>query len=212
MIELDRIAASMKSHYQMTFSTHGPTSKGADWGKEQELTLRYRTMLKVMDYDHGEQIHHPSVLDVGCGFGGLASFAASTGCNASFTGIDLVQGMLECAAARHPQHEWIQADIMSHDFSKDFDYVVCNGILTQKLDIGQQAMEDYAVALVERMFSLSRHGIAFNIMSDRVNFTVSNLFYLDPLQMLRHCLDHLSRKVVLDHAYPLYEYTIYVYR
>ncbi|HOX52647.1 MAG TPA: class I SAM-dependent methyltransferase [Fibrobacteria bacterium] len=208
----DLVAEAMGSHYRRTFSEFGPTSKGADWGKEEDLELRYRKMLNVMKHDHGSRIDRPTVLDVGCGFGGLASFAPSIGCDAAFTGIDLVREMLDCAATRHPDHDWIQGDAMRFDFSSDFDYVVCNGILTQKLQVGQQEMEEYACDLVKRMFSLARRGIAFNIMSDRVNFTVPNLFYKDPLWMTRYCMDNLSRKTVLDHAYPLYEYTLYVYR
>jgi SAM-dependent methyltransferase len=48
------------------------------------------------------------VLDVGCGLGDLAAAAAARG--AAATGVDLAEGMLAAARARHPQLELVLAD------------------------------------------------------------------------------------------------------
>jgi hypothetical protein len=62
------------------------------------------------------------------------------------------------------------------------------------------------------MFSLARHGIAFNMMSSHVNFMAPNLYYKNPLEITAFCATELSRRFRVDHAYPLYEFTMYVYR
>ena len=49
-------------------------------------------------------------------------------------------------------------------------------------------------------------------MTTHVNFTAPNLFYKNPLEMLAFCTTELSRKFKIDHAYPHYDYTMYVYR
>ncbi len=54
--------------------------------------------------------------------------------------------------------------------------------------------------------------IAFNFLSSYRTFTDPDLFYFDPAEMLDHCVKHLSRFVVLDHGYPLFECTTTVYR
>ena len=93
-----------------------------------------------------------------------------------------------------------------------FDYVVCNGILTQKLDVPGLAMDQFAARLIRRLFLLCERGIAFNVMTTKVNFFSNNLYYRNPSELLAWCMNELSPYVKLDHSYPLYEYTVYVYR
>ena len=59
---------------------------------------------------------------------------------------------------------------------------------------------------------MCRSGIAFNLITDQVDFREPQLFYADPTETLDFCRRALSRHVVIRHDYPLYEYTTYVYR
>ena len=45
-------------------------------------------------------------------------------------------------------------------------------------------MEAFARRLVRKLFDLCRYGIAFNMMSTRVNFMAPNLYYQNPVEML----------------------------
>jgi hypothetical protein len=49
-------------------------------------------------------------------------------------------------------------------------------------------------------------------MTSYVNYQASNLYYRNPAELLAWCMSQLTSKVRLDHAYPLYEYTVYLYR
>ena len=62
------------------------------------------------------------------------------------------------------------------------------------------------------MYDSCQLAIAFNMMSDNVDFRTENLYYSDAGEMLRFCRRELSPFVLLRDDYPLYEYTIYVYR
>jgi hypothetical protein len=73
-------------------------------------------------------------------------------------------------------------------------------------------MDRFARRLIRKMFSLARRGIAFNMMTSHVNFMAPNLYYKNPLEIIAFCASELSRRFRVDHAYPLYEYTVYVYR
>lgn len=129
-----------------------------------------------------------------------------------YHGIDLCQEMVAEAARRHPLATLACRDVLDLGGQPTFDYVVCNGVLTQKLHVTMPEMTRFAHAVIRRMFALARVGIAFNIMSTYVNFMVDRLYYRSPVEMLCWCMTELSPRVRLDHAYPLYEYTIYVYR
>lgn len=207
---MDTIAKNMKTHYEAAFTKFGPTSQGVDWGaKEENLRLRYDKMLAVLKDTHTR----PTILDVGCGYGGLYQYASTKGIPLTYTGIDVAKNMIDWAHQNIPQATMINDDFMAHAFgpSELFDFVVCNGILTQKLTTNTDDMNIYARKLIKKMFDVARVGIAFNIMTTKVNFMVDNLFYKNPGEMLAWCIDEISPKVVIDHSY-LYEYTVYIYK
>ena len=61
------------------------------------------------------------------------------------------------------------------------------------------------------MFRICNRGIAFNIMTTKVNYFSNNLYYKSPIEALSFCLNEITTKVKLDHNY-LYEYTLYLYK
>lgn len=203
------IAGQFKRHYGTTFATFGATARGVDWGREEDVVIRYQKMLSMSGLARGNVT---TLLDVGCGYGGLLDFALSEGHCISYTGIDVVESMILYGAARHRAARFIVGDVLEYAFSSKFDYVVCNGVLTQKLVASNKEMDRYANDIIRRLFDLCNVGIAFNIMTDQVNFRADNLYYRSPAEVLNFCREHLSRRVLLDHSYPLYEYTVFVYK
>jgi SAM-dependent methyltransferase len=207
---MDPISDALGRHYATTFTAHGPSSEGVDWGPdEKKLFLRYEKMLSIGSFT---RVNRPTLLDVGCGYGGLYSYANKKGFDLEYTGIDLAKNMVDWATENMSSGAFVHGDVLEHPFDVQFDYVVCNGILTQKLDAPGLAMDQFAARLIRRMFALCRVGIAFNMMTTKVNFYSNNLYYRNPAEMLSWCLSELSPHLKLDHAYPLYEYTIYAYR
>ena len=171
--------------------------------------LRYDKMLAVLPRDFGPVI---SLLDVGCGYGGLLTHAVNKGLAFRYTGIDVAENMIKWATANVPDARFVQGDILTHEFGQAFDYVVCNGILTQKLQVPGLEMDRYAARLIRRMFELCRKGVAFNVMTTKVNHFANNLYYRNPAELFSWCLSEITPYVRLDHAYPLYEFTMYLYR
>ncbi len=202
------ISTKMKVHYSQTFQEHGPNARGVDWGKEEDVHLRYGKMLAVSRYSEDDSY---TLLDVGCGYGGLLQYAREHGKAIQYTGIDLCESMIEFGREKFSHATFLCQDIMEYQTEKQFDYVVCNGILTQKLTASILDMDYFARQLIRKMYHLSKKGIAFNVMTNKVNFMVSNLYYKSPVEMVNFCMEEVSTKIILDHAYPLYEYTIYLY-
>jgi 2-polyprenyl-3-methyl-5-hydroxy-6-metoxy-1,4-benzoquinol methylase len=207
----DPITQQLREHYARTFEEHGATVRGVDWGTDDgRLRLRYEKMAAVIEPGPGPE---PTLLDVGCGFGGLFEYLRSAGTAVAYTGIDVVAEMVEHAAQAFPEAAFLCCDVFAYAPPNPFDYVVCNGILTQKLDASTAAMDVYAERLIKTMFILCRRGIAFNVMSTHVNYTVDNLYYRDPAELLAWCLENVTTRARLDHLYPpLHEYSLYLYR
>lgn len=209
---MNLITQTMKVHYEKIFEKYGANVQGVDWGRagdEKRLELRYEKMLQIVHVaDSGRSC---SVLDVGCGYGGLYQYAMKQGYSLEYTGIDICENMIEYAERKYGGGVFVCGDILETNLEQGFDFVICNGILTQKLDISIRDMDLYARQLIQRMWELSKKGIVFNVMKSQVDFMNDNLYYKSPLEMIAYCMT-LTNKFVLDSSYPLYEYSIYLYK
>jgi SAM-dependent methyltransferase len=207
---MDSISKSLREHYEKTFQQYGATSKGVDWGENEECQyLRYEKMLALIE---SGQTEVPTILDVGCGYGGLLDYAYKNEIVLQYTGIDVAENMILWAREAFPKATLIAGDIFETEIIQRFDYVVCNGILTQKLDVAGLIMDEFASRLIRRMFELCLNGIAFNVMTTKVNYFSNNLYYRNPAELLSWCMTEITPHVRLDHAYPLFEYTMYLFR
>lgn len=212
---VDPITAALKDHYSETFAKHGATARGVDWGRDADLALRYDKMLSVIELSTESEngnAHTVSLLDVGCGYGGLFEHARQRGIAIDYTGIDVVPEMIEYARENITKARFACLDVFDVAFSERFDYVVCNGILTQKLTTSIREMDVYAQEMIKRLFELCRRGVAFNLMTNKVNFMVDNLYYRSPVELLSFCFAEVTDRIKIDHSYKLYDYTVYLYR
>lgn len=218
---MDPITKSFLEHYRKTFEENGANSLGVDWGDEDELQFRYAKFSSIITLDVCPPEPPVSILDVGCGWGGFYQFLKSTEIPIEYEGIDVVPKMIEKANSLFPDVSFKRLDVFSLPTDKQYDYVICNGVLTQKLSATIPEMERYANRLIQLMFDLCRHGIAVNFMSSRVNFMVDNLYYRNPLEVLDFCFQSLSSRVILDHSYSsmnrsdnskLFDYMVYVFK
>lgn len=206
------ISKALAEHYASTFEAHGASPQGVDWGSDpRDHFLRLDRMLDVTrrGTPAGASV---SLLDVGCGFGSLLDRSLALGLPLAYTGIDICEPMVLAARQRHPKARWMAGDILTTPDIQRHDFVVCNGILTQKLGTSNRDMDQFLKALVRQMFSLCKVGLAFNVMTTHVNFNAPNLYYRNPAELLAWCMSEVSTKVILDHAYPMFEYTVYLYR
>jgi hypothetical protein len=90
--------------------------------------------------------------------------------------------------------------------------VLCSGVFHVKLDHSDDEWLRFVHAVIGRMYALCDVAIAFNLMTDQVDYRSDRLFHASPGATLDFCRRELSRSVTLRHDYPLYEFTTYVYR
>jgi SAM-dependent methyltransferase len=209
-VESNVLVDAFKKHYAATFAAYGATSQGVDWGASEKVAVRYAKMLEVIEAEQvkGRRI---SLLDVGCGYGGLLAYAKERNVALDYVGIDVVPEMIASARKAHPEAQFHVGDILATNFGRTFDYAVCNGILTLKLQASLRDADVFAQSLLRKMFASVRRGIAFNTMSTYVDFMGPNGYHKSPLEMIAFCASALSTCFRLDHAYAPFEYTVFVY-
>lgn len=199
------------SHYESCLAEFGDTHRGVDWPDMNDLEIRYRVMLEVIN------THVPSkktLLDFGCGASHLYEYILRNNFPLSvYSGLDISEDFIKLASSKYPLVKYYCLDILDTDQSiEHFDYVVMNGVFTEKRSLTFDEMLVYFKKIVRKVFSIADCGIAFNVMSSHVDWERDDLFHL-PLDILSEFLiKHVSRNYVIRNDYGLYEYTVYVYK
>jgi SAM-dependent methyltransferase len=198
-------ARGVVEHYERQLARFGPTARGMDWKDEASQRLRFQVLCGVCDLD-GLDVH-----EVGAGAGHLLDLLRERGSAAAYSGSDLSPAMLEAARRRHPGVEFERKDLLEDDIGRH-DVVLCSGLFHVKLEHSDAEWWSLVRRGVERMYAACRVAIAFNLMSDQVDFRAPSLYYASPGEVLEFCRRQLSRRVTLRHDYPLHEFSVYVYR
>ena len=202
----DRLQRSVIAHYENQLREHGPTARGMDWKDEASQRLRFRVLCDVCDLA-GLSVH-----EVGAGAGHLLDYLVAQGIGARYSGSDLSAKMVEAARLRHPEVPFHQGSALDAAGDSQHDVLLCSGLFHVKLDGDDSEWRAFIEAVLHRMYASCRVAIAFNLMSDVVDYRREALYHSSPAEMVAFCTRELSRFVKLRHDYPLYEYTVYVYR
>jgi hypothetical protein len=65
---------------------------------------------------------------------------------------------------------------------------------------------------IEKMFQLSKKGIAFNSLSTWSKKINKNEYYADPLELISAIKTKLSKKIIFRHDYLPNDFSLYVYK
>jgi hypothetical protein len=201
-----RARRSVVSHYEETLRRFGPTARGMDWKDEASQRLRFAVLCDVCDL-RGRTLH-----DVGAGAGHLYDFLRERHLDVEYSGSDLSAAMVEAARRRHPGVRFERLDRLGESPAPTWDVVVCSGLFHVKLGCPDAQWREIVEETLRRMYAACRVAIAFNLLTDLVDWRAPDLFYSDPAETLAFCRRELSPRVALRHDYPLHEYTTYVYR
>lgn len=198
-------------HYETCLAKHGDSHLGVDWPKAQDAETRYRVMLEVIRKPRPRVV---SLLDFGCGASHLYEYMLANGiAGIDYTGLDLSPKFVKLAFSKFPNNRYICADILEQpEAVPAFDYIVMNGVFTEKRGLTFDEMLDYFERTLAAVFAKAQCGIAFNVMSKHVDWERADLFHL-PFDLLANYLKKaLTRNFVIRNDYGLFEYATYVYR
>lgn len=200
------------AHYESCFRRHGDSHLGVDWPDPRDAETRYMVMLDVVRPESPDGV---SLLDFGCGTSHLYEYILKHGLERRivYSGLDLSPLFVEASRRKFPGVRYYCADLLSDgEAIPPFDYVVMNGVFTEKRTLTQAEMIEYFRRLLTRVFAKTQVGLAFNVMSKQVDWERDDLFHL-PFDILAAILTkEVSRHFVIRHDYRLYEYTAYVFR
>ena len=199
------------AHYESCLEKYGDSHLGVDWPKQDDAQTRYRVMLEVI---RSTDVAPITLLDFGCGASHLYEYILRGGIDGIvYSGLDISPRFIDLSRQKFPNNEYHCSDVLSADFQLPrFDYIVMNGVFTEKRELSFDEMLGYFKTPVKHTFSRANKGVALNVMSKQVDWEREDLFHL-PLDTLADFLTkELTRNFVVRNDYGLYEYTAYIYR
>jgi hypothetical protein len=197
-----------RKSYQNRFKEYGATPNGVYWNNKETQYQRFERL--VANFDLSSSC--PSIHDVGSGVCDFHSYLNSKKINHEYSGTEIVQEMIDHSLSEYPDIELFNRDIVLDNISNKYDYVFLSGTLNLLNGQEEEVWKEYCYALIKKMYSISRKGIAFNCLTTYSTFADPSLNYLDPKDIFDFCQTNLSRFVILDHGYPFFEFTVTVYR
>lgn len=205
---------SILDHYADCLHAHGDSHLGVDWPNETDAATRYRVMLECLRYQPHATDCDLTVLDFGCGAAHLQDYIAKNGLvHVRYAGLDAVPEAIALSREKYPDTDFYLMDIVdTPDLLPDFDYIIMNGVFTEKRALSFDEMLAYFKTVLLLIFKKARKGVAFNVMSKAVDWERDDLFHLSTDMLISFLVKNLSRDFVIRNDYGLYEYTTYVYK
>ncbi len=184
--------------YKADFELYGVSDASLGW-KKGRAKLRFEILTSEWDLE-GKKI-----LDFGCGFGGLYDFLKEKKVYCDYTGVDINPKFIEVAKKKHPGVDFRLINLLKKRIRRKFDYAFVSGTFNDKIgdNIGfiSQALK---ILDIHAML-----GIAFNCISNKVEYKEDHVYYADPAKILDLSYK-ISNCIVLRNDYMPYEFSVII--
>ena len=183
------------------FGAH--TFASVHWEDEQKALYRYHLINKHIAKESGT-----SVLDIGCGNGGLFKYLNYSGFRGSYRGYDINETLINAAKKIYSKHSdcFEVIDILNDEATHTYDYVVLSGLFNS--NYGQDFK--WICAFVKKMYDLSNKKVIFNAISTYTNFKEESMYYIDPLEISDFIIKNLSSEIIVEHGQLPYNFQIII--
>jgi hypothetical protein len=150
--------------------------------------------------------------DFGCGSCDMYNYLNMKNIKVDYSGTEVIQEMIDYAEKKYPGIRLFKRDVLKEEVTDKYDIVVFSGGLYFPGAIPEREWKKFVFDIIDKMFDMSKIGISFNLLTTYCDYKTDNLFYLDPREILDYCITKHSRFISLEHNYPLYEWTLSMFK
>ncbi len=206
-VDKDKLLSDYRSRYH-EFG-YSPKTLGWDKGKQD---IRFDILTSRWD------LHNKKILDIGCGFGDLNRFLKGKGLDDyEYVGVDVVDELIREAGLQNSKNgnakiRYICSDFLEFESEEKFDYVLSSGAFNRKF-VGSLDNYTFIERCLDKALDLCEPdgGIAFDFLSDRVDYQYEHTFHSSPEKILGMAYKR-SRNVILRNDYMPFEFALYIFK
>ena len=189
--------------YSKRLEKFGPIAQALGWRDEAQQKLRFQIFVDCMHLDGST-----SILDVGCGFGDFYEFLKINNKAIIYEGCDISPEIISIARQTNKNIKFQVCDLRDGAYvEQSFDYVCVSGIFNYKISDNEKFLHNTLIAA----YAICKKGVIVNMTTDKVDYKDSLLYYYNPGSVLDFC-SSLTRRIIIRHDYPLFEFTVGLYR
>ncbi len=189
----------------------GGDPRGTGWRDGREQETKFEAIVSTI-VDHVYLDDEVSILDVGCGNAAFYRYLLTCirDVKIDYYGIDLVQDSVDLAIRYRPElkDKVIVGDILTHDFYRQFDIVISNGLFHWKGDLSADDFETYMFRSLRKQWELCREALVFNLITPAPSYRNPDQFYIPSLDRLFGFLYAKTRKVVIHSDFAAWDITV----
>lgn len=192
----------IKTYYEDNMSKGLPEYGILGWESEEAQKMRFDMLLSSAD------LNGKALLDVGCGTGNLLEYIRSRGIQVTYTGVDILDKMIEKAKNKQLGADFFLIDIFKDNIFKDhsFDVIYSSGIFN--LNLGNNI--EFLTNAIDLFLRLSSGTVVFNLLHEASPDREDKYFYFHPDQ-ISEILERYSdviEKVQYLEAYLKNDFTV----
>jgi SAM-dependent methyltransferase len=203
--ELDFVCVQVRDYYAAKLASYGATPRGVDWSCTTTQWLRFAQLLRICPTNAPF-----SLIDLGCGYGALATFLVKhrSAASVEYLGIDLSSDMVRRGRRRHADDCKVRF-VVGRNVLEASDYVVASGIMNVMVGFSPLTWERFVSTILFDMHRMSKAGFAVNFLKKRGQQAQrGQLYCTTPGKWARFCEQELGRSIEILDDYGLQEFTL----
>jgi len=203
--EIDFVCAQVRDYYAAKLAYYGATPRGVDWSCTTTQQLRFAQLLRICPTNAPF-----SLVDLGCGYGALATFLVKhwSAASVEYLGIDLSSEMVRRGRRRHPDNCRVRF-VVGRNVLEPSDYVVASGIMNVTVGFSPLTWERFVSTMLFDMHRMSKVGFAVNFLKKPGRPSQpGQLYCTTPGKWARFCEQELGRSIEILDDYGLQEFTL----
>lgn len=208
-MNIEKILANQQSIYLENFVENKGSSRGTFQNDRATQYLRFQKILEpfLSNLDENVSFH-----DVGSGSCDMYQYMLENAIKCDYSGTEIIDVMVNYSKQRFPGINVKNQNILSDEFKDKFDILVFSGGLYFPGSTSTTVWKKFVFQMIDKMYSQCEIGISFNLLTTYKDSHRDDLFYLDPKEIIDYTVTNLSRFFNLSHNYPLYEWTLSIFK
>lgn len=203
--QLDFVCSAVGGYYAAKLAGYGATPRGVDWACKTTQSLRFTQLLRLCPTDAPF-----SLIDLGCGYGALATFLAKhrSAAGVKYLGIDLSPEMVRRGRRLHADDGNVRF-VAGRTVPETSDYVVASGIMNVMMGFSLLTWEKFVSTMLVDMNRMSKIGFAVNFLKKPGDPSQrGQLYCTTPGKWARFCERELGRSIEIVDDYGMQEFTL----